>query len=101
MIGTRIKEQRKKRGWSLQELANRIGSGKSYIWEIEANKSRPSIDLMINFSKAFNVSIDFLALGEGPKDDECRKVLAELISNQWQSLGLSMDYGKTLIERLE
>ena len=101
MIGTRIKALRKERGWSLQELADRIGSGNSYVWEIENKKRRPGIDLMINFSKAFNVSIDFLALGEAPKDDECRAVLAELIANQWQPLGLSMEYGKQLIDKLE
>lgn len=34
-IGKKIRELRKKRGWSLEDLANRSNTHKSYIWEIE------------------------------------------------------------------
>jgi len=100
MYGKKIKELRKERKWSLEELAKRIGSSKSYVWEIENGKSCPSIDLMINFSKAFNVSIDFLVTGEIPKDMVCRNVLGELIQNEWHGMGLSQDYAGQLLEKL-
>jgi len=101
MLGKRIKKLRIERGMSLDDLAKRIGSSKSYVWELEKGRCRPSIDLMINFSKAFNVSIDFLATGEAPKDMVCRNVLGELIQNEWQGMGMSFDYAGELLDKLK
>lgn len=100
MYGKKIRELRKERKWSLEDLAKRIGSSKSYVWEIEKGKSCPSIDIMINFSKAFNVSIDFLVTGEALKDTVCRDVLGELIQNEWHGMGLSQEYAGQLLKKL-
>ena len=101
MIAKQIKKLRKERNWSLEDLAKRIGSSKSYIWELEKGKTRAGIDIMINLSKAFNVSIDFLVSGEEPKDDVCRKVLSDLIGHNWHGIGLSQHDAETLINRLQ
>jgi transcriptional regulator with XRE-family HTH domain len=39
-LGDKIREQRKKKGYTLEELAARSESSKSYIWELE-NKDPP------------------------------------------------------------
>ena len=44
-LGERVREIRQKRGLTLEALADRVGSSKSYMWEIE-NKdvARPSAE---------------------------------------------------------
>lgn len=60
-LGTKIKELRKKKGFTLEQLSELIGSGKSYIWEIE-NKGvkRPSAEKLYAIAKALDVTIEFL-----------------------------------------
>jgi transcriptional regulator with XRE-family HTH domain len=61
VLGAKIKELRKKKGFTLEQLAELIGSGKSYIWEIE-NKGvkRPSAEKLAAIAKALDVTTDFL-----------------------------------------
>ena len=52
VLGAKIKELRKHKGLTLEQLAEKIGSGKSYIWEIE-NKGvkRPSAEKLAAIAK--------------------------------------------------
>lgn len=61
ILGNKIKRLRKEKGLTLEQLANQIGSGKSYIWEIE-NKGvkRPSAEKLALIAKALSVTTDFL-----------------------------------------
>jgi len=61
VLGAKIKELRKQKGFTLEQLAELIGSGKSYIWEIE-NKGvkRPSAEKLAAIAKALDVTTDFL-----------------------------------------
>lgn len=61
LLGAKIKELRKKKGLTLEQLAEKIGSGKSYIWEIE-NKGvkRPSAEKLTLIAKALDVTTEFL-----------------------------------------
>jgi len=48
-LGERIREQRLKKGLTLEQLAGAIGSGKSYMWELENKDSaRPSAEKSAN-----------------------------------------------------
>ena len=38
-IGARIKSLRKSKGWSLEKLADKAGTSKSYLWEIEKSRT--------------------------------------------------------------
>jgi transcriptional regulator with XRE-family HTH domain len=61
VLGAKIKELRKQKGLTLEQLAERIGSGKSYIWEIE-NKGvkRPSAEKLAAIAKELDVTTDYL-----------------------------------------
>jgi transcriptional regulator with XRE-family HTH domain len=60
-LGDKIREQRKKKGYTLEELAARSESSKSYIWELE-NKDppRPSGEKLALIAKALDVTPDYL-----------------------------------------
>ena len=65
ILGNKIKTLRKDKGLTLEQLAEQIGSGKSYIWELE-NKGvkRPSAEKLALIAKALNVTTDFLVDNE-------------------------------------
>ena len=60
-LGAKIKELRKEKGLTLEQLAELIGSGKSYIWELE-NKGvkRPSAEKLAAIAKELDVTTDYL-----------------------------------------
>ena len=61
-IGKRIKEERKKHKLTLQALADKIGTTKSYMWELENTETpNPTLRILVGLSKELNVSIDYLA----------------------------------------
>ena len=61
VLGAKIKELRKEKALTLEQLAEKVGSGKSYIWEIE-NKGvkRPSAEKLAAIAKALDVTTDYL-----------------------------------------
>lgn len=63
MIGKNIAEIRKRRGYTLSELADLSNISKSYLSNIERNKNKnPSIEIMQKIAKVLNV--DFMMLIE-------------------------------------
>ena len=60
-LGERIRELRRKRGLTLEALAERVGSSKSYMWEIE-NKdvARPSAEKLRQVAVALETTTDYL-----------------------------------------
>lgn len=61
MIGPKISEIRKKRGFTLSELAKRAGISKSYLSNIERNLNRnPSIHVIKKISHVLDVDLQIL-----------------------------------------
>lgn len=60
-LGEKIRELRKKKGYTLEKLAELAESSKSYIWELE-NKDppRPSADKIAKIAVALGVTPDYL-----------------------------------------
>lgn len=60
-IGRKIRELRKQKGFTLEQLAELTDSSKSYIWELE-NKDppRPSAEKVARIAKALGVTSDYL-----------------------------------------
>lgn len=78
MVGSRMKQLRKKRGFSLSELADRAGVAKSYLSSIEnGKKSNPSIQILEKISSVLGVNIETL-LGTAAKD--------EILDQDWLDL---------------
>lgn len=60
-LGEKLRDLRKKRGISLDEVAEKTGTSKSYLWELEKNPDRkPSADKLGVLADFYNVSISFL-----------------------------------------
>ena len=63
-IGLRIKEARKLKGMTQELLAEIIGSGTTYISDIERGAKFPSLTLFIKIVNALDISADFILRGE-------------------------------------
>ena len=60
-LGDRIRDLRKKKGFTLDELAARSDSSKSYVWELEnKNPPRPSGEKLALIAAALDVTPDYL-----------------------------------------
>jgi transcriptional regulator with XRE-family HTH domain len=63
-LGARLRGYRLKAGLSLQGLADKVGSSKAHIWDLEQGKAQnPSLQLLTELSKALGVPIRSL-IGE-------------------------------------
>lgn len=60
MIGMRIREERKKRGMSQQEIAVAAGLSLPHISVIELGKSHPKVESLVKIAEALQVSTDTL-----------------------------------------
>jgi transcriptional regulator with XRE-family HTH domain len=68
-IGVKAKELRMKKGLSLQQVADGVGSSKAHVWEIETGKNRnPSIDSLNKLADFYGVSVAYL-IGEYPNSE--------------------------------
>lgn len=60
-LGERIRELRKKKGYTLEQLAEAAESSKSYVWELENKEPpRPSGEKLALLADALDVTTDFL-----------------------------------------
>lgn len=61
VIGEKIRTQRKLLKLTLDQLAERTGSSKSYIWELENRPVvRPSAEKIARIAEVFGVTVEFL-----------------------------------------
>jgi len=60
-LGQRIRELRVRRGWSQQQLADKVGVRQKQISSYERNVNTPSGEIFIALADAFDISLDYLA----------------------------------------
>ncbi|MGM9942161.1 MAG: helix-turn-helix domain-containing protein [Bulleidia sp.] len=63
-LAERITDERKKRGWSQEELAYRLGVSRQAVSKWEMNQSTPDLERIIQMSELFEVTTDWLLKGE-------------------------------------
>jgi transcriptional regulator with XRE-family HTH domain len=86
-LGRKIKAHRKQRGMTLDQLAARTGSSKSYIWELENNDTpHPSAEKIFAIAKALGVTPEFL-IEETPTDAD-EAVLDQAFFRKYQRMPL-------------
>jgi len=76
-FGCRLKEIRKERGLTQEQLAAVVNMSTVHLGNIELGKRGISIDLLLELSDALNVSIDFLVRGRAYESIQA----GQLISN--------------------
>lgn len=59
-LGARIRVERKNRGWSLSELAERAAISRAMVAKVEAGQSSPTANLLGKLSGAFGLTISAL-----------------------------------------
>jgi transcriptional regulator with XRE-family HTH domain len=60
-LGEKIQKLRKEQGLTLEQLADRTNSSKSYIWELENKKPpRPSADKLSKIAAQLSVTMEYL-----------------------------------------
>lgn len=69
-LGEKIRNLRKKKGYTLDKLAEMAESSKSYIWELENKEPpRPSADKIAKIAIALSVTPDYLITDSVPVED--------------------------------
>lgn len=68
-VGQRIAQKRKELGLSQESLGERLGVSRQAIYKWESDAALPEIEKLVNLSREFSVSIDWL-LGEGDESKE-------------------------------
>ncbi len=63
-FGSRLRETRTQKGYTLQSLAQKAGTGAVYLGEIERGLKMPSLNSFIRIAEALDVSADYLLRNE-------------------------------------
>lgn len=67
-VGQRIAQKRKELGLSQEGLGERLGVSRQAIYKWESDATLPEIEKLINLSREFSVSVDWLlARGTRPR----------------------------------
>ena len=70
MFGERLKDLRKKKNLTQEELGKKFNVGKTTISNWEANITEPQHTILLDIANFFGVSIDYLLGNEISKQDE-------------------------------
>lgn len=80
-LGYRIRAERKRLGFKQSILAVRLGVDKSTISKYENNTLTPPVDILIEMSRLFHRSTDYLLFGEEQRYDDISEKCAELLND--------------------
>ncbi|MEH6944918.1 helix-turn-helix domain-containing protein [Bacillus sp. JJ722] len=92
MIGKKIMELRKRRGYTLSMLAEKTNISKSYLSNIERNLNKnPSLNILLKIANVLNVEVKTLL--KPNSTDECVKIEKEWVDfiNELKDLGIDMN----------
>ncbi len=95
-VGERLRLVRNKRGLSLDELAESAGVSKSFLWEVENDRSGISGERLLRVANVLGASLDYLMRG-----DQNREIEQSLSIEIPRALGemaeeLGLTYGQTI-----
>ena len=76
-FGCRLKETRKARGFTQEQLAAALNISTPHLGNIEIGKRGVSIDLLMEISNVLNVPIDFLVRGTLSPTYQIKSLLAQ------------------------
>jgi len=80
LIGTRIKQLRKSRGLSQEELSEKVEMSSKYLSSIERGKENPTLDTFMKLAQALHVEVFELFNYTCEKSlKESKKILSDLI----------------------
>ena len=69
-LGEKLKELRRQKKYSLDELSRLSGASKSYLWELENRADRkPSAEKLIDIARVLDTTTDYLVDDNATFDD--------------------------------
>ena len=80
-FGETLQTLRKQKGWSQEELAERLELTRQTISKWELEQSAPDLEYIVALSKLFQVSTDYLIKGEERPNDNQETAPAENMEN--------------------
>ena len=64
LLGQMIRKHRKLKGYTLEQLAERLDVSTTFIGQIERAAGKPSLETLVNIANALEVSTDALLFGD-------------------------------------
>ncbi len=82
-FNNKLYELRKQKGFSQEELANRLNVSRQTVSKWEVGESTPDMEKLVAISELFDISLDELVLDKAVKKDEAseQKVKSDLYSD--------------------
>lgn len=93
----KVRHLRKKNHLTLEDLANKLGTTKNYVWQLE-NKTpaRPSGQLLLKIADIFDVSPDYLIDDEN--EEETEDQFADALFRKSKNLNLTKTDQEKILE---
>ncbi|NMM54217.1 helix-turn-helix transcriptional regulator [Paenibacillus aquistagni] len=82
-LGKRLRQLRRQRKWSQEQVARQIGVTRSAYSHYEINSRQPVYDTICKLSVLFEVSIDYLI---NPDIEDVEPVKTKILLQLWQSM---------------
>jgi len=87
LLGQRIREQRKEKGWTIEQFAERVDLSANYVGDLERGVKIPKLETFIRIVEALDVPADVLirdsaAPASYVADDELNRNLSRLTPGQ-------------------
>lgn len=82
MLGPRIAALRREAGLSQAELAQQLGVSPSAVGMYEQGRREPSMDMLVQLARIFQVSTDFLLTGSAtsvPETDRLNRAMSDIL----------------------
>jgi transcriptional regulator with XRE-family HTH domain len=96
----KLRDLRKRRGWSQGQLAQKIGADLQRVSKYERGVIWPTMELMVAIAKAFDVTVDFLIRDD--KNAAVGKIKNQALLNQLEQINdLPEDDQKTVVSFLD
>lgn len=99
----RIREEREKLGYTLQELADILGIAPNTLHNYEHTKRHPNVEMLIKLADIFNCSIDYLVCRVDTRyaqsDKDCKDI--DVFLNKKCLSQLTINDVKTIMSALD
>ena len=101
ILADKIMENRKKNGWSQEELADKLGVSRQSVSKWESAQSMPDMKKILQLSEIFNVSTDYLLKDEIDDREPTNLVPVDSGVEEEKEKSVSMEEASSFLEHNE
>ena len=98
ILADKIIENRKKNGWSQEELADKLGVSRQSVSKWEGAQAVPDMKKILQLSELFGVSTDYLLKDEIEETDIVAQEYADFSDNEDIPVKVSVEEAHRFIE---